>query len=139
MKTRPVIVFPLDEELRNCEKAHVEFLISWTFGNVAEAAVLAKRHRQDFYKLLKRHGLKAEDYVRKGAVRLRKTRGNGAGEYGSIAEKIRGALKDAPRPLRNAEIAERAGIDSKIVGLNVGQLKGLVRTGERGSYAYALA
>ena len=44
------------------EKGYLIQLLSQVKGNVVQAAKLAQRYRGDFYRLMKKYGLKAEDF-----------------------------------------------------------------------------
>jgi two-component system response regulator GlrR len=46
----------------NFEKGYLIQLLSQAKGNVVQAASLAQRYRGDFYRLMKKYGLKAEDF-----------------------------------------------------------------------------
>jgi two-component system response regulator GlrR len=46
----------------NFEKGYLIQLLSQAKGNVVQAAKLAQRYRGDFYRLMKKYGLKAEDF-----------------------------------------------------------------------------
>jgi two-component system response regulator GlrR len=60
---------PSDEALRPLKDARDAFerdylvqVLSMTDGNVSQAAKLAGKYRADFYDLLKKHDLKADDF-----------------------------------------------------------------------------
>jgi two-component system response regulator GlrR len=53
---------PLREARDEFEKDYLIRLLELCEGNVTKAAKLAGKHRVDFYDLLKRHGLKTEDF-----------------------------------------------------------------------------
>jgi two-component system response regulator GlrR len=53
---------PLREARDEFEKEYLIRLLEVCEGNVTKAAKLAGKHRVDFYDLLKRHGLKTEDF-----------------------------------------------------------------------------
>ena len=44
------------------EKGYLSQLLHQVKGNVTQAAQIAHQHRGDLYRLMKKHGLKAEDY-----------------------------------------------------------------------------
>jgi len=53
---------PLKEARDNFERNYLVHLLESCQGNVSQAAKLAGKYRADFYDLLKKHGLKAEDF-----------------------------------------------------------------------------
>jgi two-component system response regulator GlrR len=55
-------IMPLREARDEFEKEYLIRLLEFCEGNVTKAAKLAGKHRVDFYDLLKRHGLKTEDF-----------------------------------------------------------------------------
>ncbi len=67
LQTQPVaateeFLKPLKEAKNSYEKAYLVHLLETCGGNVSKAAKLAGRYRADFYDLLKKHGLKSEDF-----------------------------------------------------------------------------
>jgi two-component system, NtrC family, response regulator GlrR len=60
----PGSVRPLKEARDAFEKGYLVHLLDMCKGNVTEAARLAGKYRADFYSLLKKHSLKAEDFKR---------------------------------------------------------------------------
>jgi DNA-binding NtrC family response regulator len=52
----------LDDLVDQTERTYLEYLLRVTSGNIVQASRIAKRHRTDFYRLLQRHGLKAEAF-----------------------------------------------------------------------------
>jgi two-component system response regulator GlrR len=53
-----------NEARHQCERDYLVKVLRLTEGNVSKAAELAQRNRTDFYKLLQRHELKAEQFKR---------------------------------------------------------------------------
>ncbi|MBI2209819.1 MAG: sigma-54-dependent Fis family transcriptional regulator [Deltaproteobacteria bacterium] len=53
---------PLKEARDAFEKDYICHLLQMSQGNVSQAAKLAGKYRADFYDLLKKHGLKADDF-----------------------------------------------------------------------------
>jgi two-component system response regulator GlrR len=53
---------PLKEAKASYEKTYLIHLLETCGGNVSKAAKLAGKYRADFYDLLKKHGLKSEDF-----------------------------------------------------------------------------
>jgi two-component system response regulator GlrR len=53
---------PLKEAKDSYEKTYLIHLLETCGGNVSKAAKLAGKYRADFYDLLKKHGLKSEDF-----------------------------------------------------------------------------
>ena len=53
---------PLGEAKEGFEKGYLIRLLEMSKGNVSQAAKLAGKYRADFYDLLKKHGLKADDF-----------------------------------------------------------------------------
>lgn len=53
---------PFREAKEAFEQAYVDDLLLFTCGNVAAAARIADKERKDFYDLVARTGLSAEDY-----------------------------------------------------------------------------
>jgi two-component system response regulator GlrR len=56
----------LSEARQRFEHDYLVKVLRLTCGSVTDAAILAQRNRTDFYKLLKRHNIKADRY--KGAT-----------------------------------------------------------------------
>jgi two-component system response regulator GlrR len=59
---RPGPLKPLKEARDNFERDYLVRVLEFCQGNVSQAAKLAGKYRADFYALLKKHGLKAEDF-----------------------------------------------------------------------------
>lgn len=55
---------PLKEAKDQFEKGYLTRLLEMSEGNVSQSAKLAGKYRADFYDLLKKHGLKPEDFKR---------------------------------------------------------------------------
>jgi two-component system response regulator GlrR len=55
---------PLKEAREAFERDYLMQVLSVTQGNVSQAAKLAGKYRADFYELLKKHDLKADDFKR---------------------------------------------------------------------------
>ncbi len=53
---------PLKEAVEDFRRGYLVRLLEFTKGNVSKAAELAGRYRADFYNLLKKHNLKADDF-----------------------------------------------------------------------------
>ena len=53
---------PLKEARNAYEKSYLIHLLEICKGNISNAAKLAGKYRADFYDLLKKHDLKAEDF-----------------------------------------------------------------------------
>ena len=53
---------PLKEAKNIFEKDYISKMLSLTGGNVSQASKLAGKYRADFYLLLKKHNLKAQDF-----------------------------------------------------------------------------
>ena len=56
---------PLKDSRNNFEKGYLVHLLKLCEGNVSKAAKLAGKYRADFYELLKKHGIKIEDFKKK--------------------------------------------------------------------------
>jgi len=56
---------PLKDSRNNFEKGYLMHLLKLCEGNVSKAAKLAGKYRADFYELLKKHGIKIEDFKKK--------------------------------------------------------------------------
>jgi two-component system response regulator GlrR len=56
---------PLKEAKQAFEKDYLIRLLELSGGNVSRAARLAGKYRADFYDLLKKHGLKTEDFKKR--------------------------------------------------------------------------
>ncbi|HMK65780.1 MAG TPA: sigma-54 dependent transcriptional regulator [Thermodesulfobacteriota bacterium] len=62
-ETSPTSAIPPLKEARDAyEKSYLIHLLSLCKGNITKAAQLAGKYRADFYDLLKKHSLKAEDF-----------------------------------------------------------------------------
>ncbi len=59
---------PLKESRDDFEREYLMHLLKLCEGNVSKAAKLAGKYRADFYGLLKKHGLKAEDFKKSNRV-----------------------------------------------------------------------
>lgn len=69
-QTKPVvssspILQPLKEARNAYEKSYLIHLLTICKGNISNAAKLAGKYRADFYDLLKKHELKAEEFKNK--------------------------------------------------------------------------
>jgi two-component system response regulator GlrR len=62
LKTQPAPSLSLAEKREQFERDYLVQLLRTTVGNVSHAARLAQRNRTEFYKLLRRHGLKPEEF-----------------------------------------------------------------------------
>lgn len=56
------VLLPLSEAQKEFEQEYLIRLLKMTEGNVSRAAILAKRNRTEFYKLLKKHHLEAATF-----------------------------------------------------------------------------
>ncbi len=56
---------PLKEARDSFEREYIVHLLNLSQGNVSHAAKLAGKYRADFYDLLKKHGLKADEFKKK--------------------------------------------------------------------------
>jgi two-component system, NtrC family, response regulator GlrR len=61
----PSGIQPLKEARDAYEKSYLINLLSLCKGNITKSAILAGKYRADFYDLLKKHSLKAEDFKNK--------------------------------------------------------------------------
>jgi two-component system response regulator GlrR len=62
LKSQPAPSLSLAEKRDQFERDYLVQLLRTTLGNVSHAARLAQRNRTEFYKLLRRHGLKPEEF-----------------------------------------------------------------------------
>jgi two-component system response regulator GlrR len=62
LKVQPVPALSLAEKREQFERDYLVQLLRTTLGNVSHAARLAQRNRTEFYKLLRRHGLKPKEF-----------------------------------------------------------------------------
>jgi two-component system response regulator GlrR len=62
LKSQPAPSLSLAEKREQFERDYLAQLLRTTLGNVSHAARLARRNRTEFYKLLRRHGLKPEEF-----------------------------------------------------------------------------
>ena len=51
-----------DEAKREFEKGYLSQILHQAKGSVTQAAKITKQHRGDLYRLMKKHGFKAEDF-----------------------------------------------------------------------------
>jgi len=57
LRDDPGVLAPFEEARKEFERDYLVRLLKITGGNVTQAAMLAKRNRTEFYKLLQRHRL----------------------------------------------------------------------------------
>jgi len=62
VKDEPTQFMSLQDARDKFEREYLVRLLQMTAGSVSQAAKLAKRNRTEFYRLLSRHGMKAEDF-----------------------------------------------------------------------------
>lgn len=62
VKDEPTQFMSLQDARDKFEREYLVRLLQMTAGSVSQAAKLAKRNRTEFYRLLGRHGMKAEDF-----------------------------------------------------------------------------